>query len=61
VDGFRALVSTEDGLRIRSRRGWDMTTVLPELRYLPSGLVVDGELVAWKRSKPYSPLVGRRC
>jgi hypothetical protein len=38
-----------------------MTTVLPELRYLPSGLVVDGELVAWKRSKPYSPLVGRRC
>jgi hypothetical protein len=24
-----------------------MTTVLPELRYLPSGLV-DGELVAWR-------------
>ena len=21
-DGFRALVSTEDGLRVKSRRGW---------------------------------------
>jgi bifunctional non-homologous end joining protein LigD len=27
-DGFRALVSTEDGLRVRSRRGWNMTPVL---------------------------------
>ena len=24
-DGFRAVVSTEDGLRVRSRRGWNMT------------------------------------
>ena len=24
-DGFRAIISTEDGLRVRSRRGWDMT------------------------------------
>ena len=24
-DGFRAVVSTQDGLRVRSRRGWDMT------------------------------------
>jgi bifunctional non-homologous end joining protein LigD len=47
-DGFRAIVSTEDGLRVRSRRGWNMTPVLPELRELPSGLVLDGELVAWK-------------
>jgi ATP-dependent DNA ligase len=31
-DGFRAIVSTEDGLRVRSRRGWNMTPVLPELR-----------------------------
>jgi bifunctional non-homologous end joining protein LigD len=22
-DGFRAIVSTEDGLRVRSRRGWN--------------------------------------
>jgi hypothetical protein len=28
-DGFRALVSTLDGLRVRSRRGWDMTPLLP--------------------------------
>jgi ATP-dependent DNA ligase len=59
-DGFRALVSTEDGLRVRSRRGWNMTEVLPELRGLPAGLVLDGELVAWNRSQPYFPLVCRR-
>jgi ATP dependent DNA ligase-like protein len=45
-DGFRAIVSTESGLRVRSRRGWDMTALLPELAKLPSGLVLDGELVA---------------
>ena len=59
-DGFRALVSTEDGLRVRSRRGWNMTEVLPELRGLPPGLVLDGELVAWKRSQPYFPHICRR-
>jgi bifunctional non-homologous end joining protein LigD len=47
-DGFRAIVSTEDGLRVRSRRGWDMTPLLTELRELPPGLLFDGELVAWK-------------
>jgi bifunctional non-homologous end joining protein LigD len=45
---------------VRSRRGWNMTTVLPELRALPSGLLLDGELVAWKGTKPYFPLVCRR-
>ena len=30
-DGFRAIVSTTDGLRVRSRRGWDMSELLPEL------------------------------
>jgi hypothetical protein len=30
-DGFRALVSTEGGLRVRSRRGWNMTELVPEL------------------------------
>jgi bifunctional non-homologous end joining protein LigD len=59
-DGFRAIVSTEDGLRVRSRRGWNMTTVLPELGALPSGLVLDGELVAWKGSQPYFPHICRR-
>jgi bifunctional non-homologous end joining protein LigD len=59
-DGFRAVVSTEDGLRVRSRRGWNMTPVLPELRALPPGLVLDGELVAWRHSEPYFPLICRR-
>jgi ATP dependent DNA ligase domain len=59
-DGFRAIVSTEDGLAVRSRRGWDMTSVLPELRDLPAGLVLDGELVAWRGSEPYFPLICRR-
>jgi bifunctional non-homologous end joining protein LigD len=59
-DGFRAIVSTEDGLYVRSRRGWNMTTVLPELRGLPAGLVLDGELVAWKGSEPHFPHICRR-
>jgi len=59
-DGFRAIVSTEDELQARSRRGWNMTPVLPELRSLPAGLLLDGELVAWKGSEPYFPLVCRR-
>ena len=59
-DGFRAIVSTEKGLAVRSRRGWNMTQVLPELRALPSGLVLDGGLVAWKGGEPYFPLICRR-
>ena len=30
-DGFRAIVSTVDGLSVRSRRGWQMRQKLPEL------------------------------
>jgi bifunctional non-homologous end joining protein LigD len=37
-----------------------MTPALPELSGMPSGLVLDGELVAWRGSEPYFPLVGRR-
>jgi bifunctional non-homologous end joining protein LigD len=59
-DGFRAIVSTEDGLHVRSRRGWNMTSVLPELRQLPEGVVLDGELVAWRGREPHFPLVCRR-
>jgi bifunctional non-homologous end joining protein LigD len=59
-DGFRAIVSTEDGLRVRSRRGWNMTPALPELRNLPTGLVLDGELVAWKGRVQWFPNVCRR-
>jgi len=48
-DGFRALVCTHGGrLRVRSRRGWDMTSRIPELaECLPADVQLDGELVAW--------------
>ena len=59
-DGFRAVISTEKGLRVRSRRGWDMTPTLPELENLPTGLILDGELVAWKDGVPYFPALCRR-
>jgi ATP-dependent DNA ligase len=59
-DGFRALVSTVNGLRVRSRRGWNMTELLPQLSNLPEGLVLDGELVAWRDGDPYFPLVCQR-
>ena len=59
-DGFRAIVSTEDGLRVRSRRGWNMTDAVRELAALPPGLVFDGELVAWRDGDPYFPDVWAR-
>jgi hypothetical protein len=59
-DGFRALVSTVDGLRVRSRRGWDMTALLPELEEVPPGLVLDGELVAFDDGRPSFPLLSNR-
>ena len=46
-DGFRAVVSTEDGLRVRSRRGWNMTDLVPELAALPISATLDGELCAF--------------
>jgi bifunctional non-homologous end joining protein LigD len=45
-DGFRAIVSTEGTLRVRSRRGWDMTEHVGFLAELPVHAVLDGELVA---------------
>jgi bifunctional non-homologous end joining protein LigD len=45
-DGFRAIVSTEGQLRVRSRRGWDMTEHVGFLAELPVRAVLDGELVA---------------
>src|SRR3954462_10864424 len=47
LDGFRCLVCTHDGFRARSRRGWDMSHLLPEFhRTLPESVQLDGELVA---------------
>jgi bifunctional non-homologous end joining protein LigD len=48
LDGFRCLVCTHDGFRARSRRGWNMTTLVPELEQaLPPNVQLDGELVAF--------------
>jgi bifunctional non-homologous end joining protein LigD len=46
LDGFRCLACTHGPLRVRSRRGWDMTSLLPELRALPENVQLDGEIVA---------------
>lgn len=47
-DGFRAIVSTQRGHpKVRSRRGWEMSGLVPELGGLPRGCVFDGELVAF--------------
>jgi bifunctional non-homologous end joining protein LigD len=54
-DGFRAIVSTVDGLAVHSRRGWNMTGRVPELQELPPGLVLDGELVAFREGNPWFP------
>jgi bifunctional non-homologous end joining protein LigD len=55
------MVSTVDGLKVRSRRGWNMTEALPELQGLPKGLVLDGELVAFNSAgDPHFPLLSAR-
>src|ERR671935_2984629 len=57
-DGFRALVSTEGPLRVRSRRGWNMTDRVGFLAELPVAAVLDGELVALDHEgKPDFPLI----
>ena len=60
-DGFRCLLSTDNGLRARSRRGWDMTDLLPELASFPVFGIFDGELVAFdSEGVPDFPLVCER-
>jgi bifunctional non-homologous end joining protein LigD len=60
-DGFRAIASTEDGLRVWSRRGWDMTDRVTELQGLPEGLVLDGELIVLgDDGRPSFPLLSQR-
>ena len=46
-DGFRGILRTERGLRVRSRRGWAMTGLLPEHGRFPTFGIFDGELVAF--------------
>ena len=45
-DGFRAIVRSGRGFRVRSRRGWNMTPLLRELEALRVDAVFDGQLVA---------------
>lgn len=48
LDGYRCLVCTHGRFRARSRRGWDMAPLLPELEQaLPTNVQLDGELVAF--------------
>src|SRR5829696_3694705 len=61
LDGFRAIVSTTGGVRIRSRRGSRMGHLLPELADLPPRLTLDGELVAFGEDKlPSFPRLSER-
>jgi ATP-dependent DNA ligase len=41
-DGFRAMLRTEHGLRVLSRRRWNMTPRLAELEAFPVEGVFDG-------------------
>src|SRR6266540_949074 len=47
LDGFRCVVCTHGRYLARSRRGWNMSALLPELgATLPANLQLDGEIVA---------------
>jgi bifunctional non-homologous end joining protein LigD len=59
-DGFRALVNRNGDFQVRSRRGWNMTSLLPELCNLPAEAMFDGEIVAFADGQPHFPLVCRR-
>src|SRR5262249_4930404 len=60
-DGFRAIVSTEGPLRVLSRRGWNMTELVPGLAALPVTATLDGELVAFGADgSPDFPLLCER-
>lgn len=55
-DGYRALLFVDDdGCRVQSRRGHDITDAFRDVAdaaaaHLPAGLVLDGELVVWAGS-----------
>jgi bifunctional non-homologous end joining protein LigD len=67
VVGSAAVVAAADlwtsspYLRVRSRRGWDMRELVPELAALPVPATLDGELVAFAPDgSPDFPLVCER-
>ena len=49
--------STDGDFRVRSRRRWNMTPLLPEFADLPVSGVFDGELIALAGGRPHFPLV----
>lgn len=62
-DGYRAIVSNDGKIRVRSRRGIDLLAGFPELAELPipEGVVVDGEIVAFDSDgRPSFSLIQRR-
>jgi bifunctional non-homologous end joining protein LigD len=59
-DGLRAVVSTEDGWRVRSRRGWNMASLIPELARDDIRGIFDGELIAIDDGAPSFPLLSKR-
>jgi bifunctional non-homologous end joining protein LigD len=58
-DGFRALVSTEKGCESGATR-LEHDTRPARAAKAPEGLVLDGELVAWKGREPSFPNLRRR-
>ena len=63
-DGYRAIVSQTDTLRIFSRRGHDLLSRFPELAalqsLLPRPLVLDAEIVALTEAGPSFAALGQR-
>src|SRR6516225_1928377 len=63
-DGVRALAAIEDGTwRLWGRSGSDYTERYPELAvlgHLPSGTVIDGELIAFQGSRADFPALLQR-
>jgi bifunctional non-homologous end joining protein LigD len=63
-DGFRCLACLGHETQLRSRRGRDLTSAVPELRGLyrcvPLPVVLDGELVAVREGRPSLDALRRR-
>jgi bifunctional non-homologous end joining protein LigD len=60
-DGFRAIVGRNGNFAVRSRRGWSMTELLPELEALPVHAILDGEITAPdEKGRPSFPRLQRR-
>jgi ATP-dependent DNA ligase len=65
-DGYRAIVFVDKcGARVQSRRGHDITAAFPDIAgaaaaQLPSGTVLDGELLVWRDGGPHFAGLQRR-